>query len=219
MNGRVQFLYCRLLAALTIFAVSCGALLSTPTMAASSNLAGHWRVVYYLRCTNAVHYAPLCATAAQIKLPIADEKNAIFLTQRTLDVISDARGRFTFQSRVVTIEQALGSVERCHSYEEETGILTGICEMASKGKGHIAKGKTGLLDFWMEQRTTIYRGRHSSQITRSTTLDTLTPATPGSWDTAHLVSMHGYAAPPPGFVFRLSIMHDLSVTVGAVTVT
>ncbi len=219
MNGRVQFPYRRLLVALTIFAVSSGALLSTPAMAASPNLAGHWRVMYYLRCSNAVQYAPACEAVGQIKLPVVTDKRAVLVAQRSLDIVSDARGRFTFQSRVVTVQQASKGTQRCNTYREETGILTGICEMASKGKGHIAKGKTGLLDFWMEQRTTIYRGRHSSQITRSTTLDTLTPATPGSWDTAHLVSMHGYAAPPPGFVFRLSIMHDLSVTTGAVTVT
>lgn len=219
MNGRMRIPYGRLFVALAICAASSGALLSTPAMAANPHLAGHWRVMYYLRCSNAGQYAPACATAAQIKLPVVDEKHATFLAQRTLDIISDARGRFSFQSRIITIEQAPGSIERCHSYEEETGTFTGICEMASHGKGHIARGKTGLLDFWMEQRTTIYRGHHSYQITRSTTLDTLTPATPGSWDTAHLVSMHGYPSAPPGFVFRISIMHDLAVTSGTAAVT
>lgn len=207
----------RLLVALTILAASFGTLPATPTRAAELSLAGHWRVTYYLRCSNAMRYALACAMAAQIKLPVVDEKNATFVTQRTLDITSDARGRFTFQSRVVTLEQAPGSSERCHSYQEDIGTLNGICEMASRGKGHIARGKTGLADFWMEQRTTVYRGRRSYQITRSTTLDTLTPAIPGSWDTTHLVSMHGYSAAPPGFIFRLSIMHDLPLTTGTVT--
>lgn len=218
MNGRVRSPYRCLLVALTVFAASCCVVSSTPTLAAGPTLAGHWRVVYYLRCTRAQQYAAACATAAQIKLPVADEKGATFVTQRTLDITSDARGRFSFQSRIITLEQFPGATERCHTYEEETGTLTGICEMTSHGKGHIARGKTGLLDFWMEQRTTLYRGHHSYHITRSTTLDTLTPATPGSWDTAHLVSMHGYPAPPPGFVFRINIEHRGSLATGTGTV-
>jgi hypothetical protein len=218
MSGRGGFPYRRLLVALTIVASASCALSSTSTTAATTqSLAGHWRIMYYLRCSNAVHYAAACAMAAQVKLPVADEKNATFVTQRTLDIISDARGRFTFQSRVTTIEQAPGSNERCHSYMEETGTLPGICEMVSHGKGHIARGQTGLPDFWMEQRTTVYHGHRDYQITRSTVLDTLTPATPGSWDTARLVNLHGYPAAPPGFDFRVSIQHDPLFTTGSVT--
>ncbi len=217
MNGTVRFQY-RHLVIPTLVAVVMSACFSTAAVAAGPNLAGHWRVVYYLRCSHALQYAPACAAAAQIKLPVVDEKNATFVTQRTLDIFSDARGLFRFQSRVITLEQAPGSNERCHSYEEEVGTFTGICEMASHGKGHIARGKTGLLDFWMEQRTTKYRGRRTYQITRSTVLDTLTPATPGSWDTAHMGSLHGYAG-PPNFVFRLSIVHELQAVADTVTVT
>jgi hypothetical protein len=218
MSDRGRFSYRRLLVALAIVvAASSGALFSPSARATTMSLAGHWRITYYLRCSNAVHYGPACAMAAQVKLPVADEKNATFVTQRTLDITSDARGRFSFQSRVTTVEQAPGSSERCHSYLEETGTLTGICEMVSHGKGHIAPGQTGMPDFWMEQRTTVYRGQHTYQITRSTVLDTLTPASPGSWDTARLVNLHGYPAAPPGFDFRVSIQHDLPFTSGAVT--
>ncbi len=212
MSGRGGFPYRRLLVALTVVAVSCGALHTMSATAAPQSLAGHWRIMYYVRCSDAVHYAPACAMAAQVKLPVADERNATFVTQRTLDLTSDAHGRFSFQSRVTTIEQAPGSTERCHSYLEETGTLTGICEMLSHGKGHIARGQTGLLDFWMEQRTTVYHGHRDYQITRSSLLDTLTPATPGSWDTARLVNLHGYPVAPPGFDFRVSIQHDLPFT-------
>jgi hypothetical protein len=217
MNGRIRFPYRHVLVALTVIAALSGSLFSVPAIASSPNLAGHWRVTYYLRCAHAAQYGPACAMAAQIKLPLPDEKNATFVTQRTLDIISDARGRFTFQSKVTTIEQVGRSKEQCHSYLETTGTLAGICAMISRGKGHIARGKTGLPDFWMEQRTTVYRGQRTYQIKRSTTLDTLTPAIPGSWDTAYLMSLHGYPPPPPGFVFRLSIMHDLSISTAAVT--
>jgi hypothetical protein len=219
MNGRIRFPYRLLLVALTIFAASSGILFSTPAAGAGPSLAGGWHVMYYLRCSNAVQYAPACEAVGQIKLPVVTDKRAVLVAQRSLDIVSDARGRFTFQSRVVTVQQASGGTQRCNTYQEETGTLTGICEMVSHGKGHIAKGKTGLLDFWMEQRTTVYRGHHTYQITRSSTLDTLTPATPGSWDTVHLVSLHGYPTAPPGFVFRLSVMHDLSITTATVTVT
>jgi len=194
---------------LTVVAVSSGALYSTSATAATQSLAGHWRILYYVHCSDAVRYGPACAMAAQVKLPVADEKNATFVTQRVLDITSDARGRFSFQSRVTTTEQSPGLAERCHSYLEQMGTLTDICEMVSHGKGHIARGMTGLPDFWMEQRTTVYRGHRNYQITRSNLLDTLTPATPGSWDTARLVNLHGYPVAPPGFKFRVSIQHDL----------
>jgi hypothetical protein len=216
MHDRVRFpTYC-LLITLTLAAASAGALTPAPASAAAGGPAGHWRAVYYVRCTNAAQYASLCAGAAQIKLPLADEKDASFETQRTLDIVSDSHGRFRFQSRVVTVERARGSLERCHSYSEDSGTLAGICEMRSYGQGHIAPGATGLPDFWMEQRTTVYRGSHTYQITRSEVLDTLTPATPGSWDTAHLVTLHGFGSAPPGFTFRLSVVHDLPTT-GTIT--
>jgi hypothetical protein len=175
--------------------------------AATAGLAGHWRVTYYLQCADATHNAQLCAAAVQIKLPIADEKGASFVTQRTLDMVSDARGRFTFQSTIVTIEQAHGSTERCHSYQEDIGTLMNICEMTSQGRGHIAKGETGKLDFWVEQRTTTYHGTRLYKITRSAVLDTLTPATPGCLDTPVVLKLHGFPAAPPGLVARISIVH------------
>ncbi|HEX6510152.1 MAG TPA: hypothetical protein VF221_21185 [Chloroflexota bacterium] len=176
--------------------------------AAHPTLAGHWHITYYLRCTDASRYAPVCAVALQVKLPVPDESKASFVTQRTLDIFSDTRGRFTFQSRIVTIEQSPGAVERCHSYVEETGTLSDICEMTSQGNGHVAKGRTGALDFWMEQRTTTYHGHRLYRITRSTVLDSLTPASPGCWDTPRVLGLHGLSGGPPGLVARVSVMHS-----------
>jgi hypothetical protein len=160
---------------------------SGPAMAADG-FAGHWHVTTYVRCVSTLYNNLACQKISGGAFA-AFAKKGVSLTIRSVnDYTVDARGRFQGHGSSVITEKAAhhGPLHDCDPGDIGDTLWTGSCYTAWRGTGHVARGRTGLPDFWLDSGVSSIHGlgpQRAHHLPFHASSDSGIPAVPGVYTT------------------------------------
>jgi hypothetical protein len=160
--------------------------------ATSSPYAGHWHVTLYQSCVNTRRNRQVCTRLFQTPFRAFGVNGTSLTVQGPADYTVDSSGHFTSHFREVVTESAPGHrpITTCKGLKVVPTLWTGSCIFTGSDSGHIARGATGLPDFWVDHATS--------------KLDTEIPVVPATFDTAQLLALIHLRA-LPGVTARMSV--------------
>jgi hypothetical protein len=175
--------------------VLCFASLESPVSArASSSFAGRWHVSTVITCSNSKSYHYTCDQAAGEDLAAFGTRGTVVTLRSTTNYVVGKTGKFSVHATDLIIEKAphRGSPGSCDPNHISDDLWTGTCRITIAGHGHIARGKTGMSDFWYDRGTSTVRGGgpfrpHVIHFSRSS--DSGIPAAPGVYRTARFLAL------------------------------
>jgi hypothetical protein len=202
----------RVIRSIALLVTVCASLcnwIETPALAAS-RLAGHWRVTTAITCVSNGFDLDACQKVAGSNFAAFSLRGARLTVHATSEYVVDARGRFTGHGSSVLVETAHGhaALRACNPQQIASTLWTGTCFTAWSGRGHIASGKTGMLDFWLDHGTTTIHGTSPVppyRIHFSTSSDSRIPAVPGTYPTARYFQLL-HLAPVRGISVRTVVV-------------
>ena len=176
---------------------------------AASPLAGHWHVSTSTTCVSNGYNLEACQKITGSTFAAFSLQGATLTIHSSSDYRVDSRGRFSGRGSSVISEKAHGhaSLRTCNPEQLASTLWTGTCYTAWHGKGHIASGKTGMSDFWLDDGSTSIHGTspfppyHAHFGIPS---DSRIPAVAGIYSTAryfeflHLAPVRGVSVRPVG---------------------
>lgn len=197
-------------------AIATGTFLSSvsPTVASaeSEQLAGHWHLYWYGKCSITQQNQQACrdlqspATFSVVGIP-----GAVLTVIGVGDYEANARGHYTVQFTTTVIERVPGvpAPAHCDNWLVFDRAFNGTCREVGWGHGHIAPGRLRMPDFWQDDTTGWWNGHPGARFSTRGPTDTFNPACPGTYDTARFMGLFGYRTVPPGIVARVVLTHHL----------
>jgi hypothetical protein len=185
---------------------------ATVIRAESENLAGHWHLYWYGRCSITVENQQACrdlqspATFPAIGLP-----GAVLTVVGIGDYQADTRGHYAVKFTTTITERVAGlpAPRHCDDWLVFGREFNGTCREVGFGHGHIAPGRLRMPDFWQDDTTGSWNGHPGARFSVSGPTDTFNPACPGSYDTARFMKLFGYRTVPRGIVAHVVLTHTL----------
>ena len=190
------------LAALAIVATASAATIR----AAPVGIAGRYHVVFQLTCRNTPQNAHACATADNAQYPVFGKTGTFFTDNTLIDAVVDKQGKVTFKLNEVITEHGVPHAGAYCGENIGTVAFNGACRVTQTGgKGYIAKGATGMMDFFANESTITFYGRtaKSIHVKAPKGFDTLAPAAAGHWNTARYLALVGVKTVPSGITVSL----------------
>ncbi|MBV9279927.1 MAG: hypothetical protein JOZ41_07585 [Chloroflexi bacterium] len=178
--------------------------------AQAESLAGHWHLTFYGRCVNSPQNLQACRALQSPAVFAAMGVAGTVLTVRGIgDYVTDARGRYTVRFVTAISERAphAEAPGQCNNAAVFHAIFNGTCREEGSGHGHIARGGTGMLDFWQDDAMGWWDGPRPVRFAESTPTDTMNPACAGVLDTAGFMKLFGFERVPAGISARLVLTH------------
>jgi hypothetical protein len=178
--------------------------------AARVSTAGRYHVVLLLTCRNTPQNAHACATADNQQYAVFGKTGTTFADSSTVDAVVDSHGKFTYKLAEVVAERGVPHAGPYCGENVNTVAFNGSCRITQTGgKGFIAKGATGLKDFFATESTINFFGRttKSIHVKDAKGIDTLAPAAAGHWNTAHYLALLGVKPVPSGITVTLTVAH------------
>lgn len=183
---------------------------SARTVQAKEMLAGHWHLVFYGRCVLTAANLQACRDLqSPAEFPITSVPGATLIVIGVGQYIADARGHYTVHFTTTITERVPHGrqVRQCNNTVVFTTNFNGRCEEEGWGHGHIARGRTGMDDFWQDDAHGFWRHNPSAHFAESTTIDTLNPACAGTLNTTQFMALLGDKFVPSGITARLALTH------------
>lgn len=177
---------------------------------AADMLAGHWHLMFYGKCTLTAANLQACHDLQSPgDFAVASVPGATLTVLGIGEYVSDARGHYRvhFTTMISATTPNAGRTSLCDNHTVFDTQFSGRCTEEGWGHGHIAKGGTGMLDFWEDDTTGFWHGNPTARFYESTTTDTLNPACEGTLTTNKLMRLLGYHSVPVGISARLTITH------------
>jgi hypothetical protein len=174
------------------------------------SLAGHWRLDFYGRCTMSPANTRACgyllgpAWFAAMRHP-----GAVIAVHGVGVYVSDAAGRFSVRFTTWITERVAhaGPPARCDNRTVFLTNFTGTCRETGAGHGHIARGITGMPDFWEDETAGTWNGPTHAPFATGGATDTFTPACAGRYDTRRFMRLFGVTTVPGGITARVVLVH------------
>jgi hypothetical protein len=185
-------------------------LATQPAHADKEMLAGHWHLDFYGRCAMTAENVTACryllgpATFAAMDVP-----GAVIAVRGIGDYVSDRSGHFSVRFSTSISERVPhhGPAAACDNDTVFLGLVTGTCREVGTGHGHIARGITGMPDFWEDDSAGYWSGPPHARFASSSPTDAFNPACAGSYDTARFMWLFGIRHVPAGVVARVVLTH------------
>jgi hypothetical protein len=179
---------------------------------AATHLAGHWHVSTSITCVSNGYNLDACQKITGSTFAAFSLQGATITIHSSSDYGVDSRGRFTGHGSSVITEKAHGhgSLRACNPQQVASVLWTGTCFTAWSGRGHIATGKTRMLDFWLDNGTTTIHGTSPFPPYRvhfSMSSDSRIPAQAGVYTTARYFQFL-HLAPVRGVSIRTVVTHS-----------
>jgi hypothetical protein len=183
-----------------------GSATTRPTAAAST--AGRYHVVLLLTCRNTPQNAHACATADNQQYAVFGKTGTTFTDSSTVDAVVDSQGKVTFKLAEVVTEHGVPHAGPYCGENVNAVAFNGSCRITQTGgKGFIAKGATGMMDFFATESTISFFGHPTQSIHAKAAkgIDTLAPAVVGHWNTARYLALLGVKPVPTGITAALTV--------------
>jgi hypothetical protein len=179
---------------------------------AASGLSGRWHVVTSIRCVSSGYNLAACQRIAGSQFAAFSVQGATLTIESASEYLVDARGHFTGHGSSTITERVAGhgALADCAPDQIVNVAWTGVCYTAWSGRGHLAKGKTGSLDFWPDNGTTTMHGAgpmKPHRINFHLSSDSRIPAVVGVYTTARFFQFL-HLAPVRGISIRTVVTHS-----------
>lgn len=173
-------------------------------------LSGHWHLVFYGKCVINSQNGAACralqgpATFAAMTVP-----GATLEVKGIGDYASNRAGHYTVRFSTWVTERVPGAGRPAHCDDTTvfSGTYTGTCREQGTGHGHIAKGITGMPDFWQDDTSGAWNGNPPARFATGGPTDTFNPTCPGTYDTKRFMRLFGYRTVPAGITARVVLTH------------
>jgi hypothetical protein len=175
----------------------------------AESLAGHWHLTFYGKCVQTANNVQACRDLqSPATFGIMGVPGSTLTVTGTGDYISDASGRFTvtFVTKITELWRRGHRPALCSNTLVFHGAYNGTCQERGTGRGHIAAGKTGMVDFWEDETSGEWNGNPGTRFFDAIPTDTMNPACPGVYNTARFMRLFGYTHVPPGITARLVLV-------------
>ncbi len=179
-------------------------------LAEKEMLAGHWHLVFYGKCVMAPVNLNACrslqgpATFAVMNVP-----GATLEVKGIGDYVSDKTGKYSVTFRTWVTERAprTGRPAHCDNSTVFFGVFTRTCLEIGTGHGHIAKGVTGMADFWQDDTAGYWAGNPPAHFVTGGPTDTFNPTCPEVYSAKKFLSLFGFKSVPAGITARVVLTH------------
>jgi hypothetical protein len=175
---------------------------------AASGTAGRYHLAFQLTCHNTPQNAHACAVADNAQYPVFGKKGTTFTDHTSVDAAVDSRGKATFTFNEIITESGVPHAGPYCGVNIGTVEFNGSCRITQTGgKGYVAKGATGLNDFFATESTVTFYGKtpKSQHVKLTKGADTLAPAVAGHWNTAQYLGLLGIKSVPSGISLTLVV--------------
>jgi|SRR5947209_11733535 len=184
---------------------------ASPVMAAAS-LAGHWHVNTSITCVSTGYNLDACQKISGSTFAAFSLQGATLKIRASSQYTVDSRDRFNGHGSTVIMEKAPGHslLRGCNPIKLAGTLWSGTCFTAWDGRGHIAPGKTGILDFWLDHGITTIHGTSPLppyQARFNTPSDSHLPAVAGVYSTSHYFKIL-HLTPVRGVSIRTTVVHS-----------
>jgi hypothetical protein len=200
----------RLLTLALIISLIPAAFGSLPAHAEKEMRAGHW----HLDFTGTCKMTPANVHACQMLLGPATFA-AMSVTGASISVhgvgvyVSDRSGHFSVRFTTWITERVphAGPPTECDNTVVFLGQFTGACRETGTGHGHIARGVTGMPDFWEDDTAGTWSGKERARFVSTSSTDTFNPACAGTYNTQRFMKLFGIHPVPSGISARVVLIH------------
>jgi hypothetical protein len=184
----------------------------TSQVMAAPHLAGHWHVTTSITCVSNGYNLDACQKISGSTFAVFSLQGATLKIRASSEYAVNARGKFTGHGSTVITEQARGhaSLRGCNPSKLASTLWSGTCYTAWNGHGHVAPGKMGLPDFWLDHGITTIHGTSPLppyQARFSTPSDSRLPAVAGVYSTSHYFKIL-HLTPVRGVSIRTTVVHS-----------
>lgn len=187
-----------------------GAFMVPIPAAGAESFAGHWHLLFHGTCVLNVANQQACRDLqGPAEFPVFNTVGASLSVLGVGDYISDAHGhyRVRFTTTIREIVPRGRAAVQCNNWLVFSSTFTGTCIERGTGHGHIARGRTGMPDFWQDDATGYWQGPHPARFSETTSTDTFNPACAGNFDTKRFMAFFGYHGVPRGITARVILTH------------
>ncbi|HEX6506337.1 MAG TPA: hypothetical protein VF221_01780, partial [Chloroflexota bacterium] len=155
---------------------------------------------------------PACQAIAGSSFAAFSMQDATLTIHASSAYTVDSGGRFKGYGSSTIAESAAhhGSIPDCNPEKMVRRLWTGTCYSAWQGRGYIARGKTGMPDFWLQRGTTTIHGTSPyapHRITFSQPSDGGIPAVAGTYTTSRYFAIYRLAS-VRGVTVRTVVTHS-----------
>jgi hypothetical protein len=173
-------------------------------------LSGHWHLVFYGKCVMSRANLAACrslqgpATFAAMNVP-----GSTLEVKGIGDYVSDKTGKYSVTFKTWVTERVAGAAHpaQCNNTTVFFGAFTGTCLEIGTGYGHIAKGITGMSDFWQDETTGYWKGTPPAHFATGGPTDTFNPTCPEVYSAKKFLALFGFKSVPTGITAHIVLKH------------